>query len=122
VPGVRWLVAGIVLVALVCALLARLLAGDDFPTFGSASWWAIQTVTTVGYGDAVPRTTAGKALAATLMVTAVASISLLTAAVSAAWINRLQARRQAAHGDPVLEALTRTERRLDELEQRGLRG
>ena len=117
VPGPRWLVAGIVGISFVCAVLARLVAGDDFPTVGVAAWWAIQTVTTVGYGDTVPQSTEGKFIAGVLMVTAIASVSLITAAVSAGWVNRLQARRQAEHHDPVLAALERIERRLDALER-----
>ena len=31
---------------------------DDFPTIGSGLWWSIQTITTVGYGDNVPTSTA----------------------------------------------------------------
>ena len=31
---------------------------DNFPTLGSGMWWAVQTVTTVGYGDDVPTTDA----------------------------------------------------------------
>jgi voltage-gated potassium channel len=118
VPGVRWLVGGILLVTLGCSLLVRVVAASDFPTMGTALWWAAQTVTTVGYGDVVPQSTGGKFIAATLMITAIASVSLLTAAVSAAWVNRLQTRRQAEMGDPVLEALARIERRLDDVERR----
>jgi voltage-gated potassium channel len=118
VPGVRWLVAGIVTVSLACALLARILAGDDFPTISIAFWWALQTVTTVGYGDTVPDSAIGKTIGGALMIAGVAAISLITAAISAAWVTRLQARRRAVVGDPVMEALERIEQRLQALEQR----
>ena len=46
-----------------CAVLIRLVDPHDFPTIGLAPWWAVMTVTTVGYGDIVPTTTAGRFVA-----------------------------------------------------------
>jgi voltage-gated potassium channel len=115
VPGVRWLVAAVVLVALAAAVVARLVASSDFASFGEALWWSVQTVTTVGYGDVAPTTTAGRAIAGVLMVAGFAAISLVTAAVAAGFVARIQARR---HTDPVLQALDRIEQRLEALERR----
>jgi voltage-gated potassium channel len=118
VPGMRWLVSGIVAVSLVCALIMRLIDSEEFPTFGLALWWSIQTVTTVGYGDVTPKTVEGRFVAGVLMVAAIALISLLTASIAAAFVNRLQRRRAELHQDPVLSALERIEQRLEQLEQR----
>jgi voltage-gated potassium channel Kch len=118
VPGVRWLVLGMFFASAACAIVARLIARDDFPSFEEAFWWAIQTVTTVGYGDVTPETRQGRLVASVLMLAAVASISLLTAAISAAFVNRLARRRMELHQDPVVEMLVRIERRLDQVEQR----
>jgi voltage-gated potassium channel len=115
VPGVRWLVAAIVAVALAAAVVARVVAPKDFESFPDALWWAVQTVTTVGYGDVVPSSNAGRAVASVLMAAGVASLSLVTAAISAGFVARIQARRRT---DPILEALERIERRLDALERR----
>ena len=49
------------------ALLIRILDPHDFPTIGLALWWAVMTVTTVGYGDIVPTTTAGRFVASMLV-------------------------------------------------------
>jgi voltage-gated potassium channel len=114
VPGVRWLVGGIVAVAIGCAVVAHWIAKDDFPTFGRALWWSVQTVTTVGYGDATPTTNEGKAVAAVLMVAAVAFISILTATIAAGFVHRQQMRR--GRDDPLREAMDRIERRLAALE------
>ena len=118
VPGVRWLVSGIVIAAVACAIIARVIAPSDFTNFSDAFWWSIQTVTTVGYGDVTPKSNEGRFIATVLMVAAVASISLLTAAISAGFVQRLQRRRMERHEDPVLEALERIEERLEALEQR----
>ena len=115
VPGIRWLAFGLVVVTILCAVIARWIAQRDFPTFGSALWWSVQTVTTVGYGDVTPKTTEGRAVAAILMVSAIAFISVLTAAISAGFVRRVQLRRGA--GDPMVEALTRVESRLAALEE-----
>jgi hypothetical protein len=118
VPGIRWLVLGIVVVAVVCAVLARLIAPDDFPTLGRATWWSVQTVTTIGYGDVTPTTVAGRVVASVLMVSAVALISVITAAISASFVSRIQARRGRAEEDQVLARLERIERQLERLSSR----
>jgi voltage-gated potassium channel len=61
---------------------------DDFPSVGLALWWAAQTVTTVGYGDAVPTTTSGRLLATGLMIFGFASLSLLTGIIASLLVNR----------------------------------
>ena len=118
VPGVRWLVAAVVAVSLGCALLAWLVAREDFPTFGRALWWAAQTVTTVGYGDVTPVTTPGRIVAAFLMIAGFATLTLVTASISAGYVNRLQQRRRRGELDALLQVLERIEQRLDQLERR----
>lgn len=54
-------------------------------TFGVALWWACVTVTTTGYGDYVPVTDAGRAVAAGLMFGGVALAGVVTAALSS-WV------------------------------------
>lgn len=115
VPGIRWLVLGIVAVTIACAIVARWLAQDDFPTFGRALWWSVQTVTTVGYGDVTPASDEGRAIAALLMVSAIAFISILTASISAGFVHRLQSKR--GRGDPLIVAMERIESRLEALER-----
>ena len=53
--------------------------------FGDALWWALETVTTVGYGDEAPRTDLGKLIAATLMIGGIGVVGLITASL-ASWI------------------------------------
>jgi voltage-gated potassium channel len=48
----------------------------------SGIWWAIVTVTTVGYGDIVPHTDAGRGVAVIVMVTGIGTAALLVGAAS----------------------------------------
>ena len=92
------------------AVLIRLLDPHDFPTIGLALWWAVMTVTTVGYGDIVPTTTAGRLVASGLMVVGFASLSLLTGFVASLLVHR-----RAASDAEV--GLARIEERLDAIER-----
>lgn len=56
--------------------------------YGDAAWWAITTVTTVGYGDIAPVTIEGRVIAAVLMVTGIAAFGLVTANVATAMTAR----------------------------------
>ena len=51
-------------------------------SYGDAAWWAITTVTTVGYGDIAPVTTEGRVIAAVLMVTGIAAFGVVTANIA----------------------------------------
>jgi voltage-gated potassium channel len=51
-------------------------------------WWALATVTTVGYGDVVPRSVAGRAVAAVVMLVGIGVFALLTAAVAATFVKQ----------------------------------
>src|SRR3954447_23287130 len=73
--------------------LMRVLDPDEFPTIGSGMWWALQTVTTVGYGDHVPKDTEGKFLAGIVMVTGIGFLSVVTASISAAFVEAARRRR-----------------------------
>ena len=53
-----------------------------FATFGDALWWAIVTLTTVGYGDIVPKTTAGRVDGVMIMITGIAILGLLAGSMA----------------------------------------
>src|SRR3954470_14574623 len=101
-----------VIVAIAGGVLMRLLGPDQVPTIGSGLWWALQTVTTVGYGDHVPSSTSGKALAGVVMVTGIGFLSVVTASISAAFVESARRKRD---DDGVAERLDRIERALEEL-------
>ncbi|MDQ1685709.1 MAG: voltage-gated potassium channel [Frankiaceae bacterium] len=59
-------------------------AGARIVNMGDAMWWAVTTITTVGYGDFFPVTVPGKVIAAALMLTGIGLLGVITASV-AAW-------------------------------------
>jgi voltage-gated potassium channel len=64
--------------------------GATITSFGDAVWWACTTVTTVGYGDRYPVTTAGRAVAAVLMLSGIALLGLVTASLASFLVDRYQ--------------------------------
>ena len=63
-------------------------ANSQFDRIGSGLWWAVVTMTTCGYGDKVPMTTAGRLIGAIVMISGVVLLSVFTAAVSSSVITR----------------------------------
>jgi voltage-gated potassium channel len=97
-------------------LAAWLLDSNGVGSFGDSVWWAMQTVTTVGYGDVVPEDTTGRIIGAILMLNGVALISVVTAVVTAALMEQARRRRAAGEDDGVAAALVRIESRLARIE------
>ena len=62
----------------------RAAAKGNITTFSDALWWAVSTITTVGYGDHYPVTTAGRAIGIALMIVGVGIFGVV-AASAAAW-------------------------------------
>ncbi len=60
----------------------------QFQTFGDAVWWSIVTISTVGYGDKVPITTAGRIVSTITIVSGLILISLFTATISSVFVAR----------------------------------
>lgn len=67
-----------------------------FPNILATLWWAVATLTTVGYGDVYPITPAGKFLAGFFALLGVGVIALPTGILSAAFIDKLAEQRRLA--------------------------
>jgi voltage-gated potassium channel len=87
-------------VTLTAGLLMRVTDPDAFPSVWRGLWWAAQTTSTVGYGDAVPTSTPGRILAVLVMLAGLGFLTISTAAISSAFIEQARRRRQAAAEDP----------------------
>ena len=115
----------IVLVATAMSVIAAVierLIDPAFDDMGIALWWAVTTVTTVGYGDIVPESHAGRAAASVLMITGLALIPTLTSIVVATLVAQrsAQERQEEESEFNQLVALLRSlDERLERLERRG---
>jgi voltage-gated potassium channel len=65
-------------------------------TFGDAAWWAITTITTVGYGDLFPVTPMGRMVAAALMMSGIAVLGVVTASIASWLVQRVGESTEAA--------------------------
>jgi voltage-gated potassium channel len=77
------IIAGSVLV--VCSAVAyraEHATNPGFATFGDALWWGIVTLTTVGYGDIVPKTSAGRFSGVIIMITGIAVLGVLAGSLA----------------------------------------
>jgi voltage-gated potassium channel len=106
--------------AVTAAVLERLI-DPAFDTFPQALWFAVTTVSTVGYGDYVPESGTGRVVASALMLTGLGLIPLITSvAVSILVAQRSRETREEELRDlsQILERLDSLDRRLAGLESR----
>lgn len=85
-------------------------------------WWALTTVTTVGYGDIAPKTDPGRALGAVVMLSGIGTVALITAAMTQRFVRRDTQEEQRDEVVPRLEAVEREVRALRELLEDQRRG
>jgi voltage-gated potassium channel len=86
----------------------------DFTSFWDGVWWAVVTVTTVGYGDIYPHTVAGRIVAIILMLTGIGFLAVLTATVASYFV---KADRQDESSE-MLQLLRRLESDVAEIKTR----
>jgi voltage-gated potassium channel len=90
----------------------------NFPNIGRGLWWALQTVTTVGYGDVVPSSTAGKLVAALVMVVGIGFLTVMTAAITSMFVETARRRLAGSQTDLLSAKLDLLGERLDTIEER----
>lgn len=99
------------IITVVGGILERVLDHQEYQSIGKGLWFALQTVTTVGYGDVTPTHSVGRVIASILMLTAIGFLAVITASVTAALVE--SNRRQLAVGSDA-----DIEQRIDEVNER----
>ena len=90
-------------VTIVGGVLVRITDPANIPDVAAGLWWSLQTVTTVGYGDVVPESIAGRVTAALVMLVGLSFLAVTTAAVTNAFVEAA-ARRRGAHAQDIVLA------------------
>jgi voltage-gated potassium channel Kch len=114
----RVIVVATAAVVVAGGVLMRLLDHDEYSNVWVGMWWALQTVTTVGYGDVTPRNPSGRIIAAFVMLWGIAFLTITVAAITSTFVARAAKEREAAEGAVEDEAEVRIEARLDRIERR----
>ena len=68
--------------------LMRLLDHREYASIWAGMWWAMQTVTTVGYGDVTPRAPSGRIVATFVMLAGIAFLAIVTASITSTYVER----------------------------------
>jgi voltage-gated potassium channel len=116
--AIRVIVAAYLSAMVIGGITIWLLDPKDYPNLWLAFWYVLQTITTVGYGDATPTDPIGRLVGAAIMLIAIASLSILTAFITSAFVEARQAQRRAVSDAEEAAHRERLESRLNELVER----
>jgi voltage-gated potassium channel len=121
-PSVRN-AAGVIVVATVVVVVGAgfvitLLDSEEYPSLGIGLWWALQTVTTVGYGDVAPKNVSGRIVGAVVMLEGIAFIAIVTALITSTFVARATREAEAARAKDDLSDRELMEKRFAELERK----
>jgi voltage-gated potassium channel len=121
-PSVRNAAGVIVLATVVvvvgAGVLISLIDSEEYPNLGLGMWWALQTVTTVGYGDVTPTNFTGRLVGAAVMLEGTAFIAIVTAVITSTFVARATHESDAARMQDEVSDRELIEKRFDELERK----
>jgi voltage-gated potassium channel Kch len=121
-PSVRNAAAVIVVATAVVVVgggvLITLIDREEYPNVGVGMWWALQTVTTVGYGDVTPSHVSGRLVGVLVMLEGIAFIAIVTAVITSTFVARATRERDAQRRQEDLSDRELFEQRFDELERK----
>ena len=108
-----WLFAVIIF-----GIVEHLIDDQTFPTVWLGMWWALATVTTVGYGDVVPQDPVGRVVASFLLLGGLALISVLTATITSGFVARAQRETPSSAEAELLAEIRELRAQVEELAER----
>ncbi len=108
-----WLVAVVIF-----GVVEHLIDDQTFPTVWLGMWWALETVTTVGYGDVVPREDVGRIFASFLLLGGLALLSVVTATITSGFVARAQRQSRSDGESEVLVEIRELRAQVDALAER----
>ena len=118
------IVAATLVSVLVGGVLITLVDREEFPNLGTGLWWALQTVTTVGYGDVTPENAAGRLVGALFLLEAIAFVTIVTAVITSSFVERARQQRiadldseEAVGNEQLAAQLSEITSRLERLQQ-----
>ncbi len=104
-----------VMVVVIGAVVVRIFDREEYPTFGGAVWFTLQTVTTVGYGDNTPEHFMGRTVAAVVMITAIGLITVVTAAITSVFVEAARSERSTSQRSEQNERMERLIASVDDI-------
>jgi voltage-gated potassium channel len=112
------IVTATAVVVVLAGALMSLVDNGEYPNVWIGMWWALQTVTTVGYGDVTPENVVGRVVGGLVMLEGVAFIAIVTAAITSSFVSRAKHKYEAAQSKEELSDRELMEKRFDELEHK----
>jgi len=111
------IVTATAIVVVAGGILMRVIDHREYANVWVGMWWALQTVTTVGYGDVTPKATSGRIVAAFVMLEGIAFLAIVTASITSAFVARAAEKRAAAREQAEETEEHRIEARFDALQR-----
>jgi voltage-gated potassium channel len=103
-------------ITIISGVLMHYTDEKTFPNIGDGLWWAIQTVTTVGYGDLVPTSNLGRVVASLVMLAGIGFLTVVTAVITSTFIESARRHLQGTETDALSAKLDQIGARLEVIE------
>ncbi len=113
----RTIVLATAAVVVLSGILMRVVDHKEYDNVWVGMWWAMQTVTTVGYGDVTPAAVSGRIVATIVMLQGIAFLAIVTAAITSTFVARATKEFREAKDEHASD-LRQIEARFDELDSR----